>query len=198
MYLLQVNREINMKLDTCFKPLERTAFGPWIAELKNLFPKSDLEKDTLEIAKQNLTKDDLAILANTVIKIDPEEKNLEVKKIISDYMGNIPNTMLEVQKFSLAEFEKFIINLPADYKEFENYFVDEEKKDGYSKIDSFKNVPSKDHLVKKCTGFENYNKISENTCILDDYLKLHDEYKDVIPHELLGLHSNFDYGYSGV
>lgn len=186
-----------MKLETRFKALERTAFGPWLAAFKNFFTKKDLEQDALKIEKENLPIYDLAILSNTIIETGDKISVIAIKKIILDYKNNISDTMLKIEHFSLEEFRKFITNLPKDFRNFNDYFSAEEKKDGYSKIESYVNIPNKNLLIEKCDQFDDYKEIQVNVLALKEFLDSEDPDYSMLQTELL---ANYDYNYgcSGV
>ena len=182
-----------MKLTKRFEALERTAFGPWLKSFKNLFTKKELEQDALEV-KKTPTKDDIAVLINTIIEIDRGEKNAEEQIVISDYKKNISDTMLKIEKFALEKFSEFISKLPKNRNEYSDYFLTEEKKDGYSKINAFKIIPDKKRLLQKCQKFDNYEIIEQNAQELETYLNPN---YDNLKTKLLG-HELHHYGCDNV
>ncbi|MCC8377975.1 MAG: hypothetical protein LN567_06330 [Rickettsia endosymbiont of Graphium doson] len=63
------------------------------------------------------------------------------------------------------EFLDFLIKLPKDHKEFNDYFAKEEKN-----IEFFKNISDKNQLIEILTHSGHYSQIKENIQEIEAYL----------------------------
>ncbi|MGX6960435.1 MAG: hypothetical protein ACIPMY_04330 [Rickettsia endosymbiont of Pentastiridius leporinus] len=176
-----------MKLIEYFKKLESTAFGPLLNKYKESFTLKELESDMFDIiieAQANKASSDkeLVILSNDIFERETEE-NLMQSKVAAILPLNHKESLYFVftwlNKFQLEQYSKFILNLPKDYKDFEDYFLQEEQQGGYSKIKAFKEVQDKECLARNYlnwSNLDNYKLLQENTLKLQEYLEYPYEY----------------------
>ncbi|EER21883.1 MULTISPECIES: hypothetical protein [spotted fever group] len=134
-----------MKLIEYFKKLESIAFGPWLNKYKQLFTLKDLDIDMFDVMiqaknnKEHFNKE-LVILSNDVIEreIGVDTKQSEVAVIFSsNHRENLYSIFTWLTNFQLEQYSRFILNLPKDYKDYKDYFLQEEQQSGYSKIKAF-------------------------------------------------------------
>lgn len=146
-----------MKLQYYFAQLADTAFGLWLTKYKKLFKEEDLDSDRLEVqGKLDKTDKDykIVIVSNDVCKIhSTEELPSRTIKEISPHI--IQTVFTEITNIQLQKFSDFVLNLPKDSHNYAEYFEQEQLKDGYSKIEAFKNVPDVNKLVKKFSNSSN-------------------------------------------
>jgi len=146
-----------MKLIEYFKKLESIAFGPWLNKYKQLFTVEELETEMFDIiiqAKKNKehSNEELVILSNDVIerKIEEDTKQSKIAIIFSlDHRENLYSIFTWLTNFQLEQYSRFILNLPKNYNDYKDYFLQEEQHDGYSKIKAFNDVQDKEFLTKK-------------------------------------------------
>jgi len=131
-----------MKLIEYFKKFESIAFGPWLNKYKQLFIAEELATQMFDIiiqAKKNKehANEELVILSNDVIEreIGEDIKQSEVAVIFSsNHRENLYSIFTWLTNFQLEQYSGFILNLPKNYKDYKDYFLQEEQQDGYSKI----------------------------------------------------------------
>lgn len=197
-----------MKLTEYFKKLESIAFGPWLNKYKKLFTIKELETDMFDImiqAKNNKKhfNKELVILSNDVIETEVGENTnqLEAAVIFSlDHREHLYRIFTWLTDFQLEQYSRFILNLPKDYKDYKDYFLQEEQQGGYSKIKAFNNVQDKKWLARKYFNLSkhkpanNYPLFQENTVKLQKYLEYPYEYNTTIyKSEFLGSDSYYNY-----
>ncbi|MGX6960965.1 MAG: hypothetical protein ACIPMY_07235 [Rickettsia endosymbiont of Pentastiridius leporinus] len=151
-----------------------------------------LYKQSKEIIEkvEELRDKTLIILSNDIIETttpDDVDKTLYITK---KYKTELYKIFQRINQICLDEFSNFILNLPKNHLEYSDYFLTEEKKDGYSKIKAFKNVVDKNLLIDKFTELKAYEKIKENTRALETYLESFHEYNCGIQSDLLGVRYN--------
>lgn len=104
-----------------------------------------------------------------------EIKRSEVAVIFSsDYRANLYSIFTWLTNFQLEQYARFILNLPKNYKDYEDYFLQEQQQDRYSKIKAFNNVQDKKFLRKDCNlskheQSNNYPLFQKNTLKLQKY-----------------------------
>lgn len=198
-----------MKLIQYFEKLESIAFGPWLNKYKQLFTSKELETEMLYIIiqaqenKKHYNKE-LVILSNDVIEreIGEDVAQSEVAIIFSlDHRENLYSIFTWLTNFQLEQYSRFILNLPKNYKDYKDYFLQEEQ-DGYSKIKAFNDVQNKEFLAKKYFNLSkhqpanNYPLFQENTLKLQEYLEYPYEYNTgIYKSEFLGSVDSY-YNYS--
>ncbi|MFV9868824.1 hypothetical protein [Rickettsia conorii] len=166
-----------VKLIQYLKKLESIAFGPWLNKYKQLFTSDELETELFDIIiqaqenKKHFNKE-LFILSNNVIE---RKKREEIKQsgvaviFSSDYRANLYSIFTWLTNFQLEQYARFILTLPKNYKDYEDYFLQEKQQDGYSKIKAFNNVQDKKFLARKYFNLSkhepsnNYPLFQENT-----------------------------------
>ncbi|WP_198913028.1 hypothetical protein [Rickettsia fournieri] len=111
-------------------------------------------------------------------------------KIISQQSHSI---FTWLTNFQLEQYARFILNLPKNYKDYEDYFLQEKQQDRYSKIKAFNNVQDKKFLARKYFNLSkheqsnNYPLFQKNTLKLQKYLEYLYEYNTAIDKsEFLG------------
>ena len=146
-----------MKLTEYFEKLESIAFGPWLNKYKQLFTSKELNTKMFDIIiqaqknKKHYNKE-LVILSNDIIEreIRVDIKQSEVAVIFSsDHRENLYSIFTWLTDFQLEQYSRFILNLPKDYKDYKDYFLQEEQQGGYSKIKAFNDVQDKKWLARK-------------------------------------------------
>ncbi|MCC8406466.1 MAG: hypothetical protein LN560_02450 [Rickettsia endosymbiont of Sceptobius lativentris] len=197
-----------MKLTEYFKKLESIAFGPWLNKYKQLFTSKELSTQMFDIIiqaqknKKHYNKE-LVILSNDIIEreIGEDIKQSEVAVIFSsDHRENLYSIFTWLTDFQLEQYSRFILNLPKNYKDYEDYFLQEEQQGGYSKIKAFNDVQDKEWLARKYFNLSrhepsnNYPLFEENTVKLQKYLEYPYEYNTAIyKSEFLGSDSYYNY-----
>ncbi|WP_232048140.1 hypothetical protein [Rickettsia conorii] len=143
-----------IKLIQYLKKLESIAFGPRLNKYKQLFTSDELETELFDIIiqtqenKKHFNKE-LFILSNNVIERE-EIKQSEVAVIFSsDYRANLYSIFTWLTNFQLEQYARFILNLSKNYKDYEDYFLQEKQQDRYSKIKAFNNVQDQKFLARK-------------------------------------------------
>ena len=198
-----------MKLIEYFKKLESIAFGPWLNKYKQLFTVEELETEMFDIiiqAKKNKehSNEELVILSNDVIerKIEEDTKQSKIAIIFSlDHRENLYSIFTWLTNFQLEQYSRFILNLPKNYNDYKDYFLQEEQHDGYSKIKAFNDVQDKEFLTKKYFNLSkhepsnNYPWFQENAVKLQKYLEYPYEYNTAIykPEFLGSVDSYYNY-----
>nr|WP_016830704.1 hypothetical protein [Rickettsia conorii] len=132
-----------------------------------------------------------------------EIKQSEVAVIFSsDYRANLYSIFTWLTNFQLEQYARFILNLPKNYKDYEDYFLQEKQQDRYSKIKAFNNVQDKKFLARKYFNLSkqeqsnNYPLFQKNTLKLQKYLEYPYEYNTAIDKsEFLGSVDSY-YNYS--
>ena len=87
----------------------------------------------------------------------------------SDYRANLYSIFTWLTNFQLEQYARFTLTLPKNYKDYEDYFLQEKQQDGYSKIKAFNNVQDKKFLARKYFNLSkhepsnNYPLFQENT-----------------------------------
>ncbi|KJV81149.1 hypothetical protein RHORCCE3_0331 [Rickettsia hoogstraalii str. RCCE3] len=197
-----------MKLTEYFKKLESIAFDPWLNKYKQLFTLKELNTEMFDIIiqaqknKKHYNKE-LVILSNDIIEreIGADIKQSEAAVIFSlDHRENLYSIFTWLTNFQLEQYSRFILNLPKDYKDYKDYFLQEEQQGGYSKIKAFNNVQDKKWLARKYFNLSkhepsnNYQLFQENTLKLQKYLEYPYEYNTAIyKSEFLGSDSYYNY-----
>lgn len=197
-----------MKLTEYFKKLESIAFGPWLNKYKQLFTSKELATQMFDIIiqaqenKKHFNKE-LVILSNDIIEreIGEDIKQSEAAVIFSsNHKENLYSIFTWLTNFQLEQYSRFILNLPKDYKDYKDYFLQEEQQSGYSKIKAFNNVQDKKWLARKYFNLSkhepanNYLLFQENTVKLQKYLEYPYEYNTAIyKSEFLGSDSYSNY-----
>lgn len=199
-----------MKLIEYFKKFESIAFGPWLNKYKQLFIAEELATQMFDIiiqAKKNKehANEELVILSNDVIEreIGEDIKQSEVAVIFSsNHRENLYSIFTWLTNFQLEQYSRFILNLPKNYKDYKDYFLQEEQQDGYSKIKAFNDVQDKEWLARKYfnlsknSSLNNYPLFQKNTVKLQEYLEDPYEYNTAIyKSEFLGSVDSY-YNYS--
>ena len=146
---------------------------------------------------------ELVILSNDIIEreIGADIKQSEAAVIFSlDHRENLYSIFTWLTNFQLEQYSRFILNLPKDYKDYKDYFLQEEQQGGYSKIKAFNNVQDKKWLARKYFNLSkhepsnNYQLFQENTLKLQKYLEYPYEYNTAIyKSEFLGSDSYYNY-----
>ncbi|HJD56063.1 MAG TPA: hypothetical protein LFW21_05485 [Rickettsia endosymbiont of Pyrocoelia pectoralis] len=170
-----------MKLIEYFKKLESIAFGPLLNKYKESFTLKELESDMFDIiikAQENKDSDkELVILSNDIFEREMEESIIQSKVaaiLPLNHKESLYFVFTWLTNFQLEQYSKFILNLPKDYKDYEDYFLQEQQQDGYSKIKAFKEVQDKECLARKylnSSNLDNYKLFQENTLKLQEYLE---------------------------
>ena len=114
-------------------------------------------------------------IKDELFKINELPKEFEKAiHIILEYKEQIVPSLRVITNLQLEKFAEFILNLPENRLEYYNYFLVEEEKDGYSKIDVFKNVANKNKLVEKFRNLEKYDyqQINTNVQELEEYCNI--------------------------
>ncbi|MEY4464075.1 MAG: hypothetical protein RLZZ81_1046 [Pseudomonadota bacterium] len=199
-----------MKLIEYFKKFEAIAFGPWLNKYKQLFIAEELATQMFDIiiqAKKNKEhfNEELVILSNDVIEreIGEDVRQSEVAVIFSsNHRENLYSIFTWLTNFQLEQYSRFILNLPKNYKDYKDYFLQEEQQDGYSKIKAFNDVQDKEWLARKYfnlsknSSLNNYPLFQKNTVKLQEYLEDPYEYNTAIyKSEFLGSVDSY-YNYS--
>lgn len=203
-----------MKLIEYFKKLESIAFGPWLSKYKKLFTLKELESDMFEVILKaqednKHSNKELVIVYNDIIEREIGEKellNVNQSKVVNIFTSNHKENLYYIftwlTSFQLEQYSKFILNLPADYRDYRDYFSQEEQQDGYSKTKAFSNIQDKELLNKKYLSSlknesydNNYSLFQENTVKLQKYLEYPYEYNTTIykPEFLGSVDSYYNY-----
>jgi hypothetical protein len=144
------------------------------------------------------------ILSNDVIerKIEEDTKQSKIAIIFSlDHRENLYSIFTWLTNFQLEQYSRFILNLPKNYNDYKDYFLQEEQHDGYSKIKAFNDVQDKEFLTKKYFNLlkhepsNNYPLFQENAVKLQKYLEYPYEYNTAIykPEFLGSVDSYYNY-----
>jgi len=137
-------------------------------------------------------------IKDELFKINELPKEFEkTTHIILEYKEQIVPGLRVITNLQLEKFAEFILNLPENRLEYYNYFLVEEEKDGYSKIDAFKNVANKNKLVEKFQNSDKYNyeEIKQNVRTLQAYLGSYEDNCGIPKSDLLGQGDYNNHGY---
>lgn len=127
-------------------------------------------------------------IKDELFKINELPKEFEkATHVILEYKEQIVPSLRVITNLQLEKFAEFILNLPENRLEYYNYFLVEEEKDGYSKIDAYKKVVNKSKLVEKFQNSDKYNyeKIEKNVYELQAYLGSYEDNCEILKSDLL-------------
>ncbi|WP_017208490.1 hypothetical protein [Rickettsia australis] len=103
------------------------------------------------------SNEELVILSNDVLEREIGEniKQSEVTVIFfSNHRENLYAIFMWLTNFQLEQYSRFILNLLKSYKDYKDYFLQEEQQSGYSKIKAFNDAQDKKWLAKNISIYQ--------------------------------------------